>query len=103
MTIEQLADEYAVKRVRQIWAFARDHGEWDAMRACFHPDATVCVSWFSGPSSVFFERTIALSANRRPEERSKHWFGNSRIWQTGDRAILEIDTMVLGRNWFEGH
>jgi hypothetical protein len=103
MAIDRSDDEAKVRGVRQRWAFARDHGEWDAMRACFHPDATVCVSWFSGPASVFFERTIALSANRRPEERSKHWFGNSRVWLSGDRAILEIDTQVLGRNWFEGH
>jgi hypothetical protein len=31
------AEEQAVRQVRQSWAFARDHGEWDAMKACFHP------------------------------------------------------------------
>jgi hypothetical protein len=103
MDIQQMLDEDAVRRVRLTWAFARDSGEWDAMRACFHPDATVCVSWYSGPASTFFERTIAMSTDRRPEERSKHWFGNSRVWLKGDRALLEIDTMVLGRDHFEGH
>jgi hypothetical protein len=103
MATDRLEDEARVRAVRQRWAFARDHGEWDTMRACFHPDATVCVSWFAGPATEFCERTVALSAGRRPEERSKHWFGNSRTWLNGDRAILETDTQVLGRNWFEGH
>jgi hypothetical protein len=89
--------------VRQTWAFARDSGEWEAMRACFHPDATVCVSWYSGPASTFFERTIAMSTDRRPEERSKHWFGNSRVWLKRDRALLETDAMVLVRDRFDGH
>ena len=103
MDIEQMLAEYEVRRVRQVWAFARDHGEWDTMRACFHPDATVCVSWYSGPASTFIERTIAMATERRPEESSKHWFGNSRVSVKGDRAILETDTMVLGRDCFDGH
>ncbi|HXQ52076.1 MAG TPA: nuclear transport factor 2 family protein [Stellaceae bacterium] len=103
MDIEQMLAEYEVRRVRQTWAFARDHGEWETMRACFHPDATVCVSWFSGPASTFMERTIAMAKERKPEESSQHWFGNSRVSVKGNRAILEMDTMVLGRDRFDGH
>jgi hypothetical protein len=102
MDIERMSDEYEVRRVRQTWAFARDHGEWDTMRACFHPDASVCVSWYSGPASTFFERTIAMATDRRPEETSKHWFGNSRVWVKGNRALLEMDTMVMGRAHIDG-
>jgi hypothetical protein len=103
MEIERFIDEETVRRVRQRWAFARDHGDWDGMRACFHPDATVCVSWFSGPVATFFERTIAMAAERRPEERSKHWFGSSRVAVKGDRAVLETDAQVQVRDWFDGH
>ena len=39
-----------------------------------------------GPGLGFFERTIAMTAERGPEERSKHWFGNSRVSVKGDRA-----------------
>jgi hypothetical protein len=99
----QMLAEYEVRRVRQVWAFARDRGEWDTMRCCFHPDATVCVAWYSGPVSTFFERTIAMAAERRPEEASKHWLGNSRVAVNGDRAILETDAIVLNRSYFDGH
>ncbi len=103
MEIERFVDEEMVRRVRRRWAFARDYGDWETMRACFHPDATVCVSWFSGPAATFFERTIAMAAERRPEERSKHWFGSSRVAVKGDRAILETDAQVQVRDWFDGH
>ena len=102
MEIERFVDEEMVRRVRRRWAFARDYGDWETMRACFHPDATVCVSWFSGPAATFFERTIAMAAERRPEERSKHWFGSSRVTVKGDRAILETDAQVQVRDWFDG-
>lgn len=102
-TLARLIDETDVRRVRQVWAFARDHGEWDKMRACFHPDASVLVSWFSGPAKLFMERTVVMAAERRLEERSKHWFGNSRVAVKGDRAILETDALVLGRDWIDGY
>src|SRR5277367_7152080 len=89
MDIQHMLDEYEVRRVRQIWAFARDHGEWETMRSCFHPDAMVCVAWYTGPVATFLERTMAMSSERRPEELSKHWIGNSRVSVNGDRAILE--------------
>ncbi|MGH7090107.1 MAG: nuclear transport factor 2 family protein, partial [Stellaceae bacterium] len=97
------SDEAAVARVRRDWAFARDHGEWEAMRACFHPEATVSVSWYKGPAATFFERTIALAAARGPEERSKHFIGNQRSWLKRDRALLETDALVLGRDFIDGH
>jgi len=103
ITTEQMLEEYAVKRVRQIWAFARDHGEWDTMRACFHPEATVRVAWYSGPVAGFLDETIESAQKRPPGESSKHWFGNSRAWVKGNRALLESDAMVLGRTTFSGH
>jgi hypothetical protein len=103
MNSDELADEYAVKRVRQIWAFARDHGEWETMRACFYPEATVRVAWYSGPVAGFLEETIASAKERVPGEGTKHWFGNSRAWVKGDRALLETDAQVLGRQRFAGH
>ena len=99
----RLVDEFEVRRVRQVWAFARDHGEWETMRSCFHPDATVLVSWFSGTAQDFMARTVAMAAERSPEERSKHWFGNQRTQIKSDRAILETDALVLGRDVLDGY
>jgi hypothetical protein len=103
MDMQQMLEEYAVRNVRQQWAFARDHGEWETMRACFHPDATVRVLWYSGPVAGFLDETIESGTGRRLGEGTKHWLGNSRVWVKGDRALLETDAMVLGRNRFQGH
>lgn len=103
MDMQQMLEEYAVRSVRQQWAFARDHGEWETMRACFHPDATVRVLWYSGPVAGFLDETIESAVGRRPGEGTKHWLGNSRVWVKGDRALLETDAMVLGRNRFGGY
>ena len=104
MQSELLLDEYAVRRVRQNWAFARDNGEWEAMRACFHPEATVRVLWYSGPVAPFLEQTIESAAKKKPGEKTtRHWLGNSRAWVKGERAILETDAMMLNRDRFMGH
>ena len=103
MDVQQMLDEYAVRRVREVWAFSRDHGEWETMRACFHPDATVRVLWYSGPADEFLERTIKSHREYGPGESSKHWFGNARAWLKGDRALCETDAQVLGRTNFAGH
>jgi hypothetical protein len=83
---------------------ARDNGDWDAFRACFHPDATVRVLWYSGPVGPFIEETIESAAKRIAGGKStRHSLGNYRVWLNGDRAILETDTMVMNRDRFMGH
>ena len=39
----------------------RDRGWWDQMDACFHPDATVSLSWFNGSGPDFVTRSRAMS------------------------------------------
>lgn len=101
-TLQRLADEAEIRRVRNVWALSRDLGEYDTMKSCFHPDAELTVSWYSGNAWEFVEATKKLSANRKPEERSKHWFGNWRSWLKGDRAILETDVQVITRDRLDG-
>lgn len=101
--LKRITDEHDIKQVRRKWAYGRDLGEWDALRSCFHPDATVHVSWYSGPASSFVERSMQTVAARRPEERGKHWIGNMRAIVNGQRAVLETDVQILGREFIDGH
>jgi hypothetical protein len=104
MHAERLLDEYAVHSVRRQWALARDNGDWEGFRACFHPDATVRVLVYSGPVAAFIEHTIeAVAKGKVGEKSTRHWLGNYRVWLNGDRALLETDTMVLNRDRFKGH
>src|SRR5262245_19740086 len=102
-TTLRVSEEAAVCEVRRLWAFSRDRGEWDTLRACFHPDATITVAWYSGPASGFVERSIAMAAARRPEEHYKHWLGNMHADVNGARAVLETDAMVLIREYIDEH
>jgi hypothetical protein len=68
--------------------------------ACFHPDATVTVSWYAGPIAGFIERSRAMT--RRPEEHRKHWLGNMRCEINGPRAVLETDVQILIREYIDG-
>jgi hypothetical protein len=95
----RLADEMAVSNVRRHWAFRLDLGELDSLRECFHPGATVTVSWFSGPIETFIERTKGLFAARKPEEHRKHWLGNMRAEIVGTRAVLETDVQIMIREY----
>jgi hypothetical protein len=102
-TTLRASEEEAVCKVRRVWAFSRDRGDWDTLRTCFHPDATITVAWYSGPASGFVERSIAMADARRPEEHHKHWLGNMRAEVNGARAVLESDAMVLIREYIDAY
>jgi hypothetical protein len=101
--LQRSADEQEACAVRRLWAFSRDLGDWDALRDCFHPDATITVAWYSGPASGFIERSIAMAKARRPEEHHKHWLGNMRAEVAGERAVVETDATVLIREYIDDH
>ncbi|HWP25740.1 MAG TPA: nuclear transport factor 2 family protein [Xanthobacteraceae bacterium] len=101
--MQTLMDEYEVQRVRRLWAFSRDHCDWEALSDCFHPDATVLISWYTGSAAGFVEKSKEAAAKRRPEERSQHWLGNMRATVRGKRAILETDVQILSRDFLDGY
>jgi SnoaL-like protein len=96
-------DEAEILKVRRIWAFSRDLGDWERLRACFHPGATITVAWYSGPAEGFVARSQAMRGTLRPEEHHKHWLGNMRAEVVGFRAVAETDAMVLIREFMDGH
>jgi SnoaL-like domain len=109
VTVEQSLDwaaaalgKMAICEVRKAWAFNLDLGEWDALRACFHPDASITVSWYSGPVDGFIERSKAMTAGRKAEEHRKHWLGNMRCEVKDTRAVLETDVLILIREFIDG-
>ena len=103
MDPQQLADEQEIRRLRERWAFGRDYGDWDEIAACFHPGATISISWYEGDVAGFIAGSKKLVAKRAPEERGKHWLGSARYWIEGDRAVAETDAMILGRVRLDGH
>ena len=101
--MQRMLDEYEIFRIRRIWAYSRDHQEWETLKTSFHPDASVVVSWYEGSALGFIEATKQAAAKRRPEERSQHALGNFRATVQANRAILEADMQVLNRDYLDGY
>ncbi len=99
--LASVLDQAEICDVRRRWAFSLDLGEWDALQTCFHPDATVTVSWYSGPLAGFIERSKAMIGARKAEEHRKHWLGNMRTQIDGARAVLETDVQILIREYID--
>lgn len=100
---ETLADEHEIVRVRRHWGFCRDQGDWEAMRALFHPGATISISWYAGDVEGFIEGSKKAFGQRRPGTRVKHWFGSYRVAIEGDRAFLELDVEGRARDYIGEH
>jgi SnoaL-like domain len=100
--LQRLVDESEIRRVRRLWAFARDQGDWETVASLFHPGAPVSVSWYNGNAEGFVENSRKLFGRGKPETRSKHWLGNDRVTINGDRALLETDVEVRARDDIDG-
>jgi len=99
--LQTLADENDILRVRRLWAFSRDQGDWETVKTLFHPDATVSISWYAGSAAGFVEASKKRFGHLKPGTRSKHWFGNYRIAIAKTRALLETDIEVRGRDYID--
>ena len=95
-------DQIQICDVRRAWAFSLDLGRVGQAALCFHPDARITVSWYSGPLDGFIARSRAMAATRKPEEHRKHWLGNMRSGIRGARAVLETDVLILIREFLDG-
>ena len=102
LSAELVAEEQAIQRVGRMWAYSRDAGEWETLEACFHPEARVDLSWYSGSASEFIECSRLMAGKRRPEERHKHLLGNMRTVIRGRRAVHETDVQILIREFIDG-
>ena len=95
-------DRQAIRRVRADWSHARDHADWALLSACFHPDATACLSWYNGPAEGFVEGSKRM-LNPNRDFSASHIFANQRIALAGDRAILESDVTYFMRDRSAGY
>ena len=83
--------------IQNVAKFAfRDQGRWDELRDLFHPNASISVTWYSGPIDGFIERSIQMAAASRLVT-SKHWIGASRVTIEGNRALSDTDVVILAR------
>ena len=73
----------------------RDLGRWDELLEIFHPDGSIEVSWFEGRFSDFIEASKRMGKSNL---RSKHLIGTPVIRGRGDRAISEVNAVIVLSN-----
>lgn len=95
--MQKVLDEHEIDQVLTAWGFARDHGEWENLSNCFHDDASIHISWFSGPATEFVERSKNMVAEIKQGEHGKHQIGRGKIQVKGNKAISECNVELLRR------
>jgi hypothetical protein len=69
----------------------RDMGRWDRMKACFHPDAVVRISWFEGNGHDFVDGSRDMA---RRGVMAKHRLGPVSVRVAGTRAVATLAAII---------
>jgi SnoaL-like domain len=97
-----LADRLAIRDVAETWANARDSGDWEAFRACWHEDGYMMATWFQGPKEDFIrvsQEGLAKGVN------ILHFTGGCRITLSPSaphRAIAQTRMTIMQRGEVDG-
>ncbi len=70
---------------------SRDMGWWTRMRACFHPDARIRISWIDGDAEAFVKGSIEMAARGM---KAKHRVGAPVVRLRGDRAVASFPAII---------
>src|SRR5262245_1050988 len=74
-----IEDEHQIASLLIRWGQARDSDDWETLSGCFHDDATIHISWISGPAQDFIARSRTMAAARKPGERAHQAFDFSAV------------------------
>jgi len=94
-----LADRLAIRDVVETWANARDSGDWEAFRNCWHDDGYMMATWFQGPKEDFI-RVSQEGAARGVN--ILHFTGGCRITLQRTRAIAQTRMTIMQRGPVDG-
>jgi SnoaL-like domain len=102
-------DRIAIRDVVETWANARDSGDWEAFRDCWHDDGYMMATWFQGPKEDFIRVSQEGWANG---VSLLHFTGGCRIMLGADsegpapasaaRAIAQTRMTIMQRGEVHG-
>ena len=94
-----IEDRLAIRDVVETWTSARDSGDWEAFRACWHDDGYMMATWFQGPKEDFIKVSQEGAARG---VNILHFTGGCRIELAGHRAIAQTRMTIMQRAEVEG-
>lgn len=95
--------EHQINSLLFRWGHARDSNDWETLAACFHDDATIHISWMSGPAKDFIAQSRTMAAVHRPGAHIKHLISGPWIRVNGDRAFSRCHSNLYARGEIDGH
>jgi SnoaL-like domain len=90
-----MSDLSEITQLIQRWGLCRDQGRWAELADTFTPNGTISVTWFSGQFTDFI--AASKTAYKAESPRTKHLLATPAIRISGDRALAETNTQILGR------
>jgi hypothetical protein len=98
-----MEDEHQITNLLMRWGHARDSDDWDTLAGCFHDDATINISWISGPAKEFVARSRGMAAGRKPGAHTKHMICGPWIQVNHQRAFSRCHANLYIRASIDGH
>ena len=98
-----IEDEHQIASLLIRWGHARDSDDWETLAGCFHDDATIHISWMSGPVKDFIARSRAMATARKPGDHNKHVISGPWIRVNRDRAFSQCHVNLYVRTTIDGH
>jgi len=98
-----IEDEHQIASLLIRWGHARDSDDWEILSGCFHDDATIHISWITGPAQDFIARSRTMAATRKPGEHTKHLISAPWIRINRDRAFSRCHANLYIRSTMDGH
>ncbi len=89
--VQRSADVSAICQVVLSERESRDMGWWTRMRASFHPDARIRLSWIDGDADAFVRGSIDMAARGM---QAKHRIGPPVARVRGDRAVASLAAII---------
>ena len=96
-----MTDTKAIEQVVRHWALCRDTRQWEGLRCCYAPGASVKTTWMVGSAEDFIAASIKGADNPHAPQ-SLHSIGASSIEVLGDKALAETRMVLMLRAPLDG-
>ena len=98
-----IEDEHQIASLLIRWGHVRDSDDWEILSGCFHDDATIHISWITGPAQDFIARSRTMAAARKAGDHTKHLISAPWIRINRDRAFSRCHANLYIRSTMDGH
>lgn len=89
--LQRAADVSEITQLILLERESRDQGRWKTMRACFHDDALIRISWITGNADDFVNGSIDMA---KRGVLAKHRLGPVLVRVGRDRAVATLGAII---------